>query len=158
MTLSEHELDEKTWTSALEKWYIVFSCGHEARPAGYDFEEALENRNLHDTRSVFGNRRNRSLNTVLKRGSSMVRFIIGGLAGVTCHRTLSALQPADIDAYMSFLSEQGAGASAFTSLLEALKFCYHCLGIGEGPMPISLRAKKHVELSDTDKRRNRHEF
>jgi len=59
---------------------------------------------------------------------------------------------------MSFLSEQGAGASAFSSLLEALKFCYHFLGIGEGPMPISLRAKKHVELFDTDKRRNRHEF
>ena len=98
----------------------------------------------HDMRSVFGNR---SVNTVLKRGNSMVRFITW-FRGSHMSWNPFPLQPADIDAYMTFLFEQGAGASAFSGLLEALKFCYCVLGIGEGPIPISLRAKKHVELAD----------
>ena len=72
LNLSEDELEQKSWSNALEKWYIIFRTGRNAWPRGYDLDQAIETHDLDNLRKVFGNR---SANTVLRRGNSMVRFL-----------------------------------------------------------------------------------
>ena len=59
------------WSAALEKWYVIFSLGRSAWPTGYDLDVAIDNHDLRSIRNVFGNR---SANTVLRRGNSILRY------------------------------------------------------------------------------------
>eukprot|EP00435_Cladocopium_sp_Y103_P071582 s1104_g37.t2 len=58
LNISDAELDQKAWSTALEKWY---ASGRPAWPRGYDLDEAIDSHEVMGLRKVFGNR---SANTV----------------------------------------------------------------------------------------------
>eukprot|EP00435_Cladocopium_sp_Y103_P066400 s153_g28.t1 len=149
VNLTEAELEQKSWGDALEKWYIIFSSGRQAWPAGYDLDHAVHNHDLPSIRKVFGNR---SANTVLRRGNCIARFM------KWFRSTRFSICPfpiivSDIEDYLDHLSNTGAGPSALSGFLEALRFCEHVVGIPGNSGQVSLKAKKTVELADLGRRK-----
>ena len=154
LNLSEDDLEQKSWSNALEKWYIIFRTGRNAWPQGYDLDQAVETHDLENLRKVFGNR---SANTVLRRGNSMVRFLkwFQKVRFSTCPFPIFE---GDIEEYLNHLVHNGAGSSALSGFLEALRFCEHVVGIAGVSSSISLKARKISELADMkrqDKKQSR---
>ena len=149
-SLSEAEISERRWIQALEKWYIVFGCGHEAWPQGFDLDEAISSHQLEKLRDVFGNR---SANTVYKRGCDMVRFI-------KCFRqhrfsySPFPLNALDIEEYVENLRDSGSKPSALHSFAEAVAFAQHVVGITfqDPHLPLlTIKTKRITERSDLDR-------
>eukprot|EP00435_Cladocopium_sp_Y103_P074032 s203_g46.t1 len=147
LNLTESEMEQNTWSSALQKWYTVFSSGRQAWPKGYDLDKAIDSHDIQSLREVFGSR---SANTVLRRGNTMVRFM------KWYRDTRFSLCPfpildADVEDYLGHLSKNKAGASAFSGFLEAIRFCEHVVGIAGASTCISIKAQKMVELADLER-------
>ena len=54
----------------------------------------------------------------------------------------------DIEDYLSYITHNGAGSSAVSGFLEAIRFCEHVVGINGAARSMSLRAKKISEMAD----------
>lgn len=149
--VSEAEVEEKAMRQALEKWYVVFATGEEAGPKGFDLHEAVQLRRLEDMKLVFGNR---STNTILRRGSSMVQFVTWYKTRFL-HLCPFPVTPEAVEEYVQFLQETNRPASAFHGFVESLSFCEHVLGIRvsfEGQTLISHKVQRILEVKDFDRK------
>ena len=151
LDLSQAEVEEKATRQALEKWYVVFASGEEAWPRGFDLHDAILHKKLGDMKLVFGNR---SINTILRRGQSMIQF-------VTWYRTRFfnlcpfPLTPETVEEYIQFLHETSRSASVFHGFVEALSFCEHVLGIRvglEGRPLITNKVHRVLEIKDFERK------
>lgn len=151
LDLSEAEVEEKATRQALEKWYVVFSTGAEAWPRGFDLHDAVPHRKLEDMKLVFGNR---STNTILRRGSSMVQFV-SWYKSRFFHLCPFPLTPEAVEEYVHFLQDTNRPASAFHGFVEALNFCECVLGIRVGledqPL-ITHRVQRILEVKDFERK------
>ena len=151
LDLSEAEVEEKANRQALEKWYVVFSSGEEAWPRGFDLHDAVRHRKLDDMKLVFGNR---STNTVLRRGQSMLQFVTW-YKHKFFHLCPFPLTSETVEEYIVFLQETNRAASVFHGFVEALRFCEHVLGIkvGTGDKPlITHKVQRILEIKDFERR------
>eukprot|EP00435_Cladocopium_sp_Y103_P073748 s448_g45.t1 len=137
LNITGSEMEQGTWSSALQKWYV----------RGYDLDRAIDSRDIHSLREVFGSR---SANTVLRRGNTMVRFMkwFRDFRFSLCPFPISEF---DIEAYLGHLTKIKAGASGFPGFIEALRFCEHVVGIQGAAAAVSIKAQKMVELTDMER-------
>lgn len=151
LDLSQAEVEEKANRQALEKWYVVFATGPEAWPRGFDLHEAVRDKKLEDMKLVFGNR---SINTILRRGQSMIQF-------VTWYKSKFfnlcpfPLTPEAVEEYVQSLHEANRAASVFHGFVEALSFCEHVLGIQvsfEGQPLITHKVQRILEIKDFERK------
>lgn len=149
--LTQAEVEEKANRQALEKWYVVFSSGPEAWPRGFDLHVAVRDKRLEDMKLVFGNR---SINTILRRGQSMLQF-------VSWYRSKFfslcpfPLTPESVEEYVQFLHETNRSASVFHGFIEALTFCEHVLGIRtsfDGMPLITHKVQRILEIKDFERK------
>eukprot|EP00435_Cladocopium_sp_Y103_P007410 s3328_g2.t1 len=147
LNLTESEMEQNTWSSALQKWYSVFSSGRPAWPKGYDLDKAMDSHDVQSLREVFGSR---SANTVLRRGNTMVRFMkwYRDSRFSLCPFPISEV---DVEDYLGHLTKIKAGASSFSGFLEAIRFCEHVVGIAGAATCISIKAQKMSELADLER-------
>ena len=82
----------------LEKWYLIFARGRSGWPRGYEIDTLVAQKGLGGLRSIFGNR---SRNTVLKRTSSIIRFI-HWFANNSFSIFPFPLQSFDVEGYLEF--------------------------------------------------------
>ena len=151
LDLSEAEVEEKASRQALEKWYVVFSSGMEAWPRGFDLHDAIHNRKMDDMKLVFGNR---STNTILRRGQSMIQFM-AWYRQRFFQLCPFPLTPETVEEYIVFLQDSKRAASVFHGFVEALRFCEHVLGIKIGiedsPL-ITHKVQRILEIKDFERR------
>eukprot|EP00435_Cladocopium_sp_Y103_P014911 s1303_g3.t1 len=147
LNISDAELDQKAWSTALEKWYVIFASGRPAWPRGYDLDEAIDSHEVMGLRKVFGNR---SANTVLRRGNCLIRFM-KWFRESRFSLCPFPLTETDVEDYLEYLTKQKTGPSGLSGFLEALRFCEHVVGIPNVAAAISIKSKKLVELADLER-------
>ena len=117
--MTEKEVEENSLRKALEVWYLIFASGPESWPQGFDLRHTVERHRLDDMKLIFGNK---SPNTIIRRGSSMLAF-------VKWYRTqYFAMCPfptnaAVIEEYVLELRKRERPVSAIRGFLESVNFC-----------------------------------
>ena len=151
LDLSQAEVEEKINRQALEKWYVVFATGPEAWPRGFDLHAAVRDKKLDDMKLIFGNR---SINTILRRGQSMIQFV-SWYKSRFFHLCPFPMTPEAVEEYVQFLHETNRSASVFHGFVEALSFCEHVLGIQVGfenqPL-ITHKVQRILEIKDFERK------
>ena len=151
MDLSENELEEKQLRQALEKWYVVFATGEDAWPRGFDLRNAVRLHRLEDMKLVFGNR---SANTILRRGSSMLQFV-NWYKSKFFQLCPFPVTPEAVEEYVLFMVQTNRPASAFHGFVESLVFCQHVLGMNvacDGNQIISVKVQRMLDVEDSKRR------
>ena len=147
--MSQEEVDDKAVRQALEKWYIIFSSSEESWPRGFDLRKSIQEHDLDKLKIVFGNR---SANTILRRGSSILSFF-EWYKEKYFHLAPFPATPDSIEEFLMYLRNKGRPASAMHGFIEALNFCQHFLGINVagGEQVASPKALKILEASDANR-------
>ena len=145
--MTEREVEESALRKALEVWYLVFASGQESWPQGFDLRQAVELHRLEDMKLIFGNK---SPNTIVRRGMSVLAFI-------KWYRTqYFAMCPfpttaAVIEEYVLELRRSQRPVSAIRSFLESTNFCQFYLKMSfveDHKEMITAKVKRIVEVSD----------
>ena len=92
---------------------------------------------VHQPRSVFGNR---SVNTVLRRGNCMVKY----LKWYRSSRFSVCPFPfteTDVEEHLEYLTLKGVSPSGLSGFLQALRFCSFVVGISQAEPPNSISLK-----------------
>ena len=151
LTLEEVEIMASFWDRALEKWYLIFARGRSGWPRGYDIDTLVAQKGLTGLRAIFGNR---SHNTVLKRASSIIRFI-HWFNKTSFSISPFPLQTYDVEAYLEFLPDQSPSPSALSSFIEAVNFCEKALNIQDVGTAITPKAMNLSELANARRKEKR---
>jgi len=149
VSMSQEEVDDKAVRQALEKWYIIFSSSEESWPRGFDLRKSIQEHDLDSLKIVFGNR---SANTILRRGSSILSFF-KWYKEKYFHLAPFPATPDSIEEFLMYLRNKGRPASAMHGFIEALNFCQHFLGINVagGEQVASPKALRILEASDANR-------
>ena len=149
ISMSQEEVDDKAVRQALEKWYVIFSTSEGSWPKGFDLRQAIREHDLDSLKIVFGNR---SANTILRRGSSILSFFKWYKETYFHLAPFPATQDA-IEEFLMDMRNKGRPASAMHGFIEALNFCQHFLGINvTGGEPVaSPKALRILEASDANR-------
>ena len=147
INLSEQEVEDKLSRQALEKWYLIFASGEEAWPMGFNLRNAIAEHKLEDMKLIFGNK---SPNTLIRRGSSMLQFIKWYKTKYfsLCPFPLSTEL---VEEYVTHLSSEKKSSSSMRGFVESINFCQHFLRMNiflEGLDPFSAKVRRTIEAAD----------
>ena len=141
----------KAAQAGFREWYVVFATGEDAWPRGFDLRNAVRLHRLEDMKLVFGNR---SANTILRRGSSMLQFV-NWYKSKFFQLCPFPVTPEAVEEYVLFMVQTNRPASAFHGFVESLVFCQHVLGMNvacDGNQIISVKVQRMLDVEDSKRR------